>query len=178
MNRWVSLLRGINVGGKNIVPMKDLRAVLVQLGYQDVQTYIQSGNCVFRSDHSDSAPISSEISERVFDQFGIRPGVITLSKTELLHAIAANPFAANGETDPKSVHFFFLEHKPSKPNLEALNSVRASTERFELKHAVFYLLAPNGVGRSKLVTQVERQLGVTVTARNQRTVDKLAGLIG
>ena len=175
MKTWISLLRGINVGGKNVLPMKDLRAILADLGYQAVQTYIQSGNCVFQSSLTEPKAISTQIAEAIDQQFGFQPDVMTLSKSDLEEAIQANPFAEKAD-DPKGVHFFFLSQPAVEVDVGALEELCKPSERFELTEKVFYLHAPEGIGRSKLAAQAERKLGVSATARNLRTVLKIMEL--
>lgn len=174
MNVWIALLRGINVGGKNILPMKDLVRSLEALGLEDVRTYIQSGNVVFHAP-SDRPQLEAEIADCIEGERGFRPRVLVLSASRFQAAMAANPFP-EGEAEPKSLHLFFLEHAPPSPDLDALRAVQKESERFELIADVFYMHAPDGVGRSKLVTKVEKALGVAGTARNWRTVEKLREL--
>ena len=177
MKTWVALLRGINVGGKNIVPMKELRKLLDDLGFRDVKTYIQSGNCAFRSEEDDATVVCATIAERMSDRFGFRPKVMAVSKDALARAISNNPYSSEGAAEPRSVHFFFLSRPASAPDMDALDRIRKPSESFSLSRDVFYLHAPEGIARSKLAAQVEAKLGVAVTARNQRTVNKIAGMI-
>lgn len=170
MHTWILLLRGINVGGNNILPMKELKALCDDLGFQDVQTYIQSGNCVFRSDHPDAATVSSRLEDAIEERFGFRPPVLALSNSDLTAAIAANPYP---DGDPKCVQLFFLFEPATTADLTALDALKAPSEQFELTDKVFYLHAPDGVGRSKLVAKVDKFIPVEKTARNLRTALKL-----
>lgn len=174
MNTWISLLRGINVGGENIVPMKQLRELLEGIGCENVMTYIQSGNCVFRSSECDARTISSHIAKGMKKQFGFKPGVMTLSKEMLQTAIRENPYAKEGAAEPKSVHFYFLDEPATPPDMDALDIIKKASEKFALAETVFYLFAPEGIGRSRLAAQAEAKLGIAATGRNQRTVAKLA----
>jgi len=175
MTTWISLLRGINVGGKNILPMKDLRALLEGVGFEKVQTYIQSGNCVFEATGTEAGAISDAVAEAIEGRFGFRPAVLTLSADDFARAVEANPFA-NAADDPKSVHFFFLAEPASGADIDGLDALRAENERTGLTESVFYLHAPDGIGRSKLAAGAEKKLGVAVTARNLRSVLKLVDL--
>lgn len=172
MATWVALFRGINVGGRNVLPMKDLRSLLEGIGCARVQTYIQSGNAVF--DFADAEPLDLArlISETVRNAQGFTPQVFLLTANELAEALAANPFQA-AQANPKTLHLFFLNAHPEPANLMALGDIKSSSEEFRLKGKVFYLHAPDGVGRSKLAAKAEKILGVDVTARNWRTVSKL-----
>lgn len=174
MNLYIALFRGINVGGKNILPMKSLVEILETMGYESVKTYIQSGNVVFKSPKKQKQKIAAEISLSVLDSYGFQPSVMLLDPTELRKAIKNNPFVT---MDGKSLHFYFLESAAKQPALERLNSVKSTSEKFELKNRVFYLYAPDGIGRSKLAANIERTLGVSVTARNWNTVNKLNSMI-
>ena len=175
MQTSVVLLRGINVGGKNKLPMKDLTAILEELGFEAVQTYIQSGNAVVQSRHKPPAKMSSEIAASIEKAHGFAPSVLILTRKELESAMEANPFP-KATKDPKSLHLFLLSKKPKKPDLEKINSTKAASERFELTDRVFYLHAPDGIARSKLAANVEKYLGVPTTARNWNSITKIAAL--
>lgn len=172
---WVALLRGINVGGRNRVAMVELREALTGAGLSDVRTYIQSGNVVFDTADSDLDRISVRISAKILKNHGFEPRVLLLESAELERAIARNPFP-EAVAEPKTLHLLFLETAPEHPDLEGLESVRAERERFELDDCVFYLHAPDGIGRSRLAERVERLLGVPATARNWRSVQKIREL--
>ncbi len=171
MNTYIALFRGINVGGKNTLPMKDLSNLLEELGYKNVQTYIQSGNVVFQSNKESPDKIAKNISASVMERHGFAPKVLLLNSAQLQDAVDHNPFETK---EGKALHFFFLDSQPAKPNLEKLTTVKAVSEKFKLHKKVLYLYAPDGIGRSKLVANVESCMGVPVTARNWNTVKKLA----
>jgi uncharacterized protein (DUF1697 family) len=176
MTTWIALLRGINVGGNNKLPMQSFVALLKRLGCEDVKTYIQSGNAVFRCDAKQPAEIQAKIATAIAKSHGFTPLVLVLSVKELDKAIAANPFP-HATADHKSLHFFFLAEPPKRPNVEALNSLRGTNEAFVMTKSVFYLHAPDGMGQSKLAQRVEKLLGVPVTARNWRTVYKVREIV-
>lgn len=176
MATWIALLRGINVGGKNLLPMAKLRATLTALGFEDVATYVQSGNAVFRSSARSAAKLQQQISAALEGEFDLAVPVLVLAAKEVKAALAANPFPEASE--PKFVHLSFLFTKPKRPDLVALAKVATATEEFRLEGRVFTLHAPDGIGRSKLAAQVERKLGVEGTARNLRTVTKLVEMAG
>lgn len=174
MNTYIALLRGINIGGNHILPMKELVAILETLGFENIQTYIQSGNVVFRSGKKIGAKDAAEISGAIFRKKGFEPKVLLLSAKQLQDAIKHNPFPTD---DGKALHFLFLESKPGQPNMERLETLKGKSEAFKLDKKVFYLYAPEGVGRSKLAVAVEKSLGVPVTGRNWNTVSKLAAMV-
>lgn len=158
-------LRGINVGGKNRLPMKRLVAILEELGCCHVKTYIQSGNAVFRSTLRDTAAFAETLGRQIESHEGFRPRVMLKSLEELERAIAANPFP-HADDDPKSLHVFFLADSVDQDHRHELESLRAESERFEFIGQALYLYAPDGMGRSKLAANAERMIGVPMTARN------------
>jgi uncharacterized protein (DUF1697 family) len=175
MNTYIAFLRGINVGGNNILPMKELSKVLEDLGLENVKTYLASGNVVFQSEMTDLAGLSGDIKAAIGRSHGFTPQILIRSAQELRQAIATNPFP-EGESEPKTLHAYFLESVPTSPDLAQLDSVKSASERYKLVDTVFYLYAPDGIGRSKMATSVEKALGVPATARNWRTVDKVMAM--
>lgn len=172
MTNYIALFRGINVGGNNLLLMKDLVAALENLGCQDVATYIQSGNAVFRSKETDTSLLSDRIKAAIGESHGFEPMVLVLESEELEKAVRSNPFP-EAESEPKTLHAYFLATPPERPDLEALEGIKGDRERFALGDRVFYLHAPDGIGRSKLAANAEKLLGIPTTARNWRTVRKL-----
>jgi uncharacterized protein (DUF1697 family) len=175
MNTFIALFRGINVGGSGQLPMQGLTAILESLGAQQVRTYIQSGNAVFQSNLDDRVELSRALSEAIFQRYGFQPVVLILRGEELLRAMAENPFP-EAEADPASLHLGFFASQPEKPDLDKLTSLKKESERFQLGDGVFYLHAPEGVGRSRLAAGAEKALGVPMTDRNWKTVCKLRDL--
>ena len=174
MKTYIALFRGINVGGRNVLPMKELAAMLGDIGAWNVETYIQSGNAVFQSE--ESAPtLSNEIGSIVKRSRGFEPRVLVLGVEDLRKAIESNPFP-EAESEPKTLHLLFLASVPKDPDLESIERLKAGRERFALEEGVFYLHAPDGIGRSKLTANAERLLGVPATGRNWRTVGKIMAL--
>jgi uncharacterized protein (DUF1697 family) len=172
MTTYVVLFRGINVGGKNKLPMKDLVATLENIGCREVATYIQSGNAVFRSEEQDALLLSETIEAAIKERHGFEPRVLVLASEEMERAMRSNPFP-EAESEPKTLHLYFLAVPPESPDLDALEGIKGDRERFVLGDGVFYLHAPDGIGRSKLAANIEKLLGVLVTARNWRTVRKV-----
>ena len=176
MTTLIALLRGINILGNNKLPMKVLSALLTDMGLREVQTYIQSGNVVFRCDSRKKATLAAKITTAIKAQHGFAPHVLLLEAAELKKAMAGNPFA-EAVTIPKSLHLFFLDEAPQQANLNALNAIKTDSERYELAGKVFYLHTPDGFGTSKLAARAEKLLGVPATARNWNTVCKLTEMI-
>ena len=146
------------------------------LGFTQISTYIQSGNAVFTAKKVSAIGIQDEIASQVEAQFGFRPPILLLKREKLEAFVVSNPFP-EGVDEPQSLHFFFLEKTPSSPDLETLHQLKTETERFHLDEDIFYLHAPDGIGRSKLASKVEKSLGVVGTGRNYRTVAKLLELV-
>lgn len=172
---YVALLRGVNVGGKNILPMKALVALVEDMGGQRVRTYIQSGNVVFQSARTDCAQLSRQLAAEIHQRHGFEPHVLLLSPELIEQAIAENPFP-EAEADPGNLYLSFLAATPAHPDLDKLERIKTATERLHLSANVFYLHAPEGVGRSRLAAGAERALGVPMTARNWRSICQIREL--
>ena len=170
MPKYVGLLRGINVGGKNKVPMAALRAVFESLGHTDVSTFIQSGNVLFTA-AGKVTPTSVEAA--IGKQFGIDLTVVLRTPRELEKVLGANPFAV---VDHSQLHVGFLARKPSAAELAKLDAERFRPEEFAVRGCELYLHLPNGMGRAKLPAYLDRRLGIPTTVRNWNTVTKLVEL--
>lgn len=168
MTAQVLLLRGINVGGHGKLPMADLRAHLLALGAGEARTYIQSGNCVCRT-----AVDPDALAERIASAQGFRPMVFARDAEAWRAALAPDPFP---DADPRQVHLFFHGSADALP-AGPLSDNAAPTERLACTAGVIWLLAPDGIGRSKLAASVEQRAGVPLTARNLRTVRATTALL-
>jgi uncharacterized protein (DUF1697 family) len=169
MYKYIVLLRGVNVGGNNLLPMKELSVLLQTNGFVDVSTYIQSGNIVLKST---SNPVS-KIRTLVAEKFGFEPKGLAIRVAQFMQAVANNPFKS---FEGKTVHFYFCARAISLDK-QKLAKFASASERIELIDNVFYLDAPNGIGRSKLVASIESCLGVPATGRNLNTVNKLVDML-
>lgn len=178
MKRWVTFLRGVNVGGANRLPMAELREVLEKEGCENVSTYIQSGNIVFDSEHENYWDVSGQLIDWLREHFGITPRGHVYAPQDMTRIISLNPYREEGLEDPKAVHFFLLAKPAEAADLQALSDLKAYNEAFELTDETFYLLAPDGIGRSELVKKLDRLLGVAMTGRNMRTIYRTAALAG
>ena len=169
-----ALLRGINVGGKNKVPMPQLKELFEGLGHADVVTYIQSGNVVFRAASADARAIE----ERIANVFGLDVAVVLRTGAELSAAVAGNPFLVQG-AETKPLYVVFLAREPSAEAVAELDPDRSPGDRFSVNGREVYLDLPNGGGRTKLnLDYLERRLKVKGTARNWNTVLRLVELTG
>ena len=155
MKTQIALFRGINVGGNSKLPMDLLREILSSLGAEGIETYIQSGNAVFKYEEGRAPELAQKIGGEVERRCGFRPAVLLLTREEFESAMTANPFK-KAETEGSTLHLGFFASQPTKPNFEKLESLKAASERYHLGERVFYLHAPEGVGRSKLAAGLKR----------------------
>jgi uncharacterized protein (DUF1697 family) len=174
---YVALVRGINVGGRNTVPMAELRSALSGIGLEDVATYIQSGNVVFRSSR-DAEHLALAIERGILETFELDVRVVLRTRAELVEIADRNPFVADG-ADLAKLHVVFLDREPDAGAVSELDPGRSPPDEFELRSREIYLHLPNGMGRTKLAGDYfERKLGVAATARNWNTVLRLVELAG
>jgi uncharacterized protein (DUF1697 family) len=171
--RYVALLRGINVGGKNKLPMTDLAKMFEESGCGDVKTYIQSGNVVFSADPKVVERLPQTIAEDIREEFGLEVPVVLRSAKELDQIVRKNPFLAAGG-DPQALHVMFLADKPDNRAVDTLDLNRSPPDEFTVMGKDIFLSCPNGVARTKLTNDwFDRKLGTVSTGRNWRTVLKL-----
>ncbi len=175
MSTYIALFRGINIGGKNLLPMKTLVPSLEEMGCSGIQTYIQSGNVVLEWEGESAESLARDISSAIQKQFGFEPRVVLLTADELEQAIANNPFPTD---NGKVLSFFFLDEIPAHADFEKMDEIKIASEAYKLHDKVFYFCAPDGFGRSKLAANAEKLLGVPATARNWNTVNKLREMVG
>lgn len=172
----VALLRGINVGGKNKLPMKDLRMMFEEAGCRNVETYIQSGNVIFQVRPAIARRLPVLIAEAVSERFGLRAPVVTRTADELGDIVRGNPFLPVG-ADPDTLHVVFLADRPGATRVGSLDPNRSPPDEFAVHGREIYLQCPNGIGRTKLTNAYfDAKLGTTSTMRNWKTVRKLLEL--
>jgi uncharacterized protein (DUF1697 family) len=173
MATWVALLRGINVGRHNRLPMGELRPMLESLGYDDVRTHLQSGNALFTATGK-AATIEQAISRRVKRETGLGIKVLVRTSKELDAVIAANPFAKR-RVPAKELHVAFLSGAPSRAKVAKVDPASYAPDQVEIGKRALYLRLPNGWSGSKL-PDVEKLVGLDATVRTLRTVTRLAEL--
>jgi uncharacterized protein (DUF1697 family) len=167
----VALLRGVNVGGNNCVPMKELAQIFVDAGCTDVRTYIQSGNVVFRATRAVAESLPSRITEQIATRFGCRIPLVLRTAEQLAAAVRNNPFR---EMPEQKLHIYFLASLPDASRVAQLDPDRSKPDTFVVHGREIYLYLPNGMGRSKLTNAYfDSKLATTSTARNWRTTLKL-----
>ena len=171
----ISLLRGVNVTGNNKIPMEALRQLCESLGLKGAQTYIQSGNVVFRTNAKDLAALARRIEDAIEKKFGCRPGVTLRTTAELKEVIARNPFARRREIEPGKlqVHFFLSAEPSAEMRSQILRLKAGHAEEIVLGGREMYIYFPDGQGRSKLWPALGRTLKKSATGRNWNTVNKL-----
>lgn len=174
----IALLRGINVSGQNKVPMAELRALCAELGWQGVETYIQSGNVVFRSE-APAERLEAELEEGIKGRFGLSIAVLVRDAAAWRGYVDANPFPDASRDEPNRV-MLALSKAPPRPDAAAKLGERATAgEQLTLAGGALWAYYPAGAGASKLTPALfDRLAGSPVTARNWRTVLKLAELAG
>lgn len=172
---YVSLLRGINVGGHKKIKMDQLRASLEAMGLKQVQTYIQSGNVVFQTTAKASLPaVSRKIEARILSDFGHSVSVMSRTADEISRTVAGNPFLKERGLDPDKFHVMFLSESPEPAALKQLASLTAAPDQFRSAGKELYFYLPNGVAGSVVMKNpVDRILAVVTTTRNWRTVNTI-----
>lgn len=174
MTRWIALLRGVNVGGNKKLPMAEFRALLSELGYDDVATYIQSGNAVF-SGGNGAAQESARIEAAIEAKFGFHTDTFVMPVARLSDAIGLNPYP-NASDDPKTLHLIFLEKPQQDLDETAMRALLREGQDFHLGDGVFYLYAPDGYSKCPLAEKLPRFINGSMTARNLRSCMKIAEL--
>jgi uncharacterized protein (DUF1697 family) len=178
MTTFVSLFRGINVGGHQTVRMDELKDLHESLGLKDVVTYIQSGNVVFTSDDADPAHLPRHIEDGFANKFGFHVKVMVRTSAELRDIIANNPFQDQPLKESKWVLVLFLATRPERTALEDLQKTYVGPEELCLIGQELYIYYTNGIGRSKLTgTLIEKKLKTSGTGRNWNTVLQLQKMI-
>ncbi|MGH3734995.1 MAG: DUF1697 domain-containing protein [Micromonosporaceae bacterium] len=174
---YVSLLRGINLGARNKVPMAELRELYAELGHTQVRTYIQSGNVVSHHDSDDPARLEREAAAVIERRYGFAVPVIVRTPDELRQVLDADPYPE--VPDHRQVAVIFLSAVPEPAKLATIDPAGFPPESFTARGRELYVHYPNGQQRSKLSHALfEKRLGVTATARNRRTVEQLLKLCG
>jgi uncharacterized protein (DUF1697 family) len=176
MPRLVALLRGINVGGRKKVPMARLREVLEAAGFEDVKTYVQSGNVVLSAPRRSPAKIGREIEAAIEAEFGFDVAVVMRTRDELAALVEDDPLG-DVATNPTYRVVVFLAEKLDRSRLADVEPDAFAPEAFELRDREIVMWAPEGQRDSRIVkTLTEKRTGVVGTARNWRTVEKLLAM--
>lgn len=177
MTVYIAMLRGINVGGKHIIKMLDLKLVLEASGLCDVQTYIQSGNVLFKSDE-EKEPIVNKIEHEIETAFGFKVPIVLRTAEELEKIIKNLPFSEKeileAESNPKveSLYVCLLTHVPLQEKIQQLDTYKAESDEYRIVGREVFLLLHHGISKSKLANNLHK-LDVPLTVRNWKTINKL-----
>jgi uncharacterized protein (DUF1697 family) len=174
MSVVISMVRGVNVGGHNRIKMDALRALYESLGLRDPQTYVQSGNVVFRTKGRDLIALAKRIENAIERKFGFRPAVIVRTTSELRDVIARNPFAKRRGIDPSRFLVTFLANDPGAEARDQALKIKTDPEELRIDGREFYMYFPNGIARPKVSwVTIEKKLKTSGTGRNWNSVIKL-----
>jgi uncharacterized protein (DUF1697 family) len=177
MTTYVALLRGINVGGNNKVPMKALAELFSSLGHRDVVSYIQSGNVVFTTASSSMPALAAALEAGISKSFDVKSAVLLRTKSELESVTKNNPFFTP-DADVSKLQVTFLDESPGKSVLDDIEPDACAPDQFVVRKREIYSYCPEGFGRSKLVSYMERRLETKrATTRNWTTVNKLLAMM-
>ena len=171
---FIAMLRGVNVGGHQKLNMEALRSLCTRLGLQDVQSYIQSGNLVFRDDGADPRVLAHRLQAAIEGKFGFKPGIILRTAAELRRVVAKNPFAGRAGIEPSRLLVVFLAEKPTPEACAEVSALPSEPEEHILNGRELYVYYPNGMARPKIPpARIEKMLQCVSTGRNWNTVNRL-----
>jgi Uncharacterized protein conserved in bacteria len=174
MNVIISMLRAVNVAGHNMIKMDALCALYASLKFHDVESFVQSGNVVFRTEERDLVLLRDRIQNKIERSFGFRPDIMLRTTAEMREAIANNPFAGRHGIEPKKLLVTFLANDPGAEARDKALQIKSDPEEMYIVGREVYIYFPNGMGRPKLSwPMVERVLKTSGTGRNWNTVTKL-----
>lgn len=174
MATYVSMLRGINVGGRRVMKMAELRGIYESLGFGNVESYLQSGNIVFDYPGSDDAAVVGKIESALRKSFGYEVRALTKTEAGLRALVEGLPFVGKDESE---LHVTFLYEEPEAFPTEDVERARGDGEEFHRRGREVYLFCPSGYGNTKLSNSFfERKLKVPATTRNWRTVNAMLSM--
>lgn len=177
MKKFIALLRGINVSGQKKIKMSGLKLLFEEIGFQNVETYIQSGNVIFSSKDLSTNKLETNISSGIKRKFGFDVRVVILTPKEIEYTLKNNPFI-NKKKEIERLYVSFLSDSPSKENIQKLNSTDYSPEEYKIDGKQIYLFFPDGYGKAKLNNNLfEHKLKLNATTRNWKTIKTLSELI-
>jgi uncharacterized protein (DUF1697 family) len=179
MNTYICILRGINVSGHKIIKMDELKNLFQKLGFNAVQTYIQSGNVVFQSEQANQRELELLIANRILEVFGFDVPVLVKSNKELQFIFENNPFLKKGVTDVSKLHVTFLSDLPNGELVKQFSEFDFGTDEYLIENSAIYIHCPiNGYGNSKISNQfIENKLKLNATTRNWKTITQLMSLL-
>lgn len=171
---YIAILRGINVSGRHLIKMESLRHALQLLGFQQIITYIQSGNIIFQSEITDLTILENMIKNMILKEFGYDIPCIVIDKLLLEHILNQNPLSAEPDKDVAFFHVTLLAEKPKSYDITSLMDKKQFGEEIFLVDRAVYLYCPHGYGKTKLTNNlIESKLKVSATTRNWRTLQEV-----
>jgi uncharacterized protein (DUF1697 family) len=174
MRTYIAILRGINVSGQKKIKMADLRALLGDLGLENVQTYIQSGNIVFQHTEAPESDLEKMIEEKIQSHYNFQVPTMVRTPEAFQYVIDHNPFLKGLNKDIKRQYITFLAEKPAAERIEALKDGHYEPEEYVIDRRIIFFFSPHGYGRAKMNNNFfEKKLKVKATTRNWKTVNKL-----
>jgi len=177
MNTYIALLRGINVSGQRMIAMKDLKALFQKWWYEQVMTYIQSGNIVFKSEETNTKQLWKDIAALINNQYGFEVPVMILTGDNIRDILKNNPYN-DGKKDATKLHVTLLDTTPDAKLLATTRDEKYQSDEFTITGKTIYLYCPDGYGMTKFSTMFfEKKLGVTATTRNWKTMQALRELM-
>jgi uncharacterized protein (DUF1697 family) len=177
MQTYIAILRGINVSGQKMIPMKELKSLFEALNFQEVSTYIQSGNVLFRAEPTDPQVLAARIESQLLDQYHFQVPVLIRTAGDLQAAMGRNPFLQQSNIEADKLHITFLADIPAQARIDQVASGQYDPDEYHISGREVFLYCPQGYGRTKLNnTFLEKKLGVTATTRNLKTVRQLISL--
>ncbi len=178
MKNYISMLRGINVSGRNKIKMEELKRLYESLDFINVKTYIQSGNVIFKSPVSDISELVSQIETNIKQTYGFSVTVIIRTASEFQHVINNNPFCGTRQEDTTKLHVTFLSDTPTISSLNTIANLKDELDEWFIAGKEIFLFCPNGYGRTKLTNIFfEKKLNLSATTRNWNTVNKLYAIV-
>ena len=178
MQKYISLLRGINVSGQKMIKMAELKSAFEELKFKNVQTYIQSGNVIFEDKIQDNSKLSSRIAKMIKEKFGFDVPVTILKGEELSGYFHNNPFLKKRKEDVSLLHLTLFSDEPDQGNVKLLSEIQSEPDEFILSGKAFFLFCPAGYGNTKLTnTTLEKKLKVSATTRNWKTISELHRMV-
>src|SRR3984957_8532098 len=170
----VAMLRGVNLAGHQMIKMPALKTLCTSLGVRDVQTYIQSGNIIFREDKEDPSVLARRLEAKIESEFGFRPAVIVRTASELRKVIAKNPFSGRAGIEPSRLLVVFMDSVPTKQAREKVLAIPCEPEELHIHGRELYIYYPNGMARPKIPSGlIDRAVKTPCTGRNWNTGTKL-----
>jgi uncharacterized protein (DUF1697 family) len=173
----VAMLRSVNLPNHQKVNMQALKTLCTSLGLRDVQTYIQSGNFVFRDENEEPAALAQRLEKAMVASFGFRPAVIVRTAQELRKVVAKNPFAGRKEVEPSKLLVIFMNSAPTKQARDKLLAIPCDPEELHINGREVYIYYPEGMARPRIpLVRMEKALACSSTGRNWNTVNKLLAM--